>query len=232
MKHFVEHIFFDLDHTLWDFEKNSTEAIHELFFEYGLHSEIPSFEIFINDYQNINHRYWDKYNKGEIDKHTVRYGRFVELFERHSKDKSETFAIEFADKYIAIAPKKTHLFEGTHEVLSALNKRYKLHLVSNGFKEVLATKIDLTDLRKYFDIILSAEDVGVNKPHPLVFETAMQSANSTKENSVMIGDSLEADIKGALNVGMKAIHFNPKNETSLSQVTEIKKLTELIPLFL
>src|SRR5687767_4008835 len=104
MKSAVKHIFFDLDHTLWDFEKNSTEAILELFHRYELNLHVDSFQNFINDYQRINVEHWDKYNRGEIDKHTVRYGRFYELFEKYSFPDHLAFAKTFADEYTTIAP--------------------------------------------------------------------------------------------------------------------------------
>ena len=224
----IRHIFFDLDHTLWDFEKNSTEAIHELFHKHELNKQVHSFQNFINDYQRINHEYWNMYNAGKIDKHTVRYGRFHELFEKYAIENHLKKGEQFADEYIEIAPHKPHLFEGTHEVLSYLQKKYQLHLISNGFKEVLQIKLTKTDLEKYFKLILSAEDVGVNKPNPLVFSTAMQKTNALPNQSLMIGDSYEADIIGAKNTGMFTIHFNPKKETKKGESPEIHHLTDLI----
>lgn len=225
---FVKHIFFDLDHTLWDFEKNSSEAIVELFYQYELNKKIDSFADFIEDYQQINFKYWDRYNKGEIDKHTVRYGRFHELFLKYKIENHIAFAEEFADQYVNIAPYKTHLFPDTHEVLQYLQNKYKLHLITNGFKEVLDKKIKHTNLEPYFDLILSAEDVGVNKPHPLVFETALKRTNALASESLMIGDSYEADILGAKNAGMHTLHFNPKQEPKKSESAEIHRLRELI----
>jgi YjjG family noncanonical pyrimidine nucleotidase len=226
---FVKHIFFDLDHTLWDFEKNSTEAILELFVRHELNREINSFDNFIDDYQRINVEHWDKYNRGEIDKHTVRYGRFHELFEKYGVA-DLSFAQKFADDYILIAPHKTHLFPGTHEVLQYLKPRYKLHLITNGFKEVLELKMGPTKLKPYFDLILSAEDVGVNKPNPLVFKTALQKTNAKPDESLMIGDSYEADILGAKNVGMHTLHFNPKRAPKKPESAEIHELSELLHL--
>lgn len=226
----VKDIFFDLDHTLWDFEKNSTEAIYELFVENDLHKTIESFQNFIDDYQQINFSYWDKYNRGEIDKRTVRYGRFYELFEKYKIVDHIAFAEVFADQYIGIAPLKTNLFPDTHLVLQYLQKKYKLHLITNGFKEVLELKITRTDLKPYFDLILSAEDVGFNKPHPLVFETALEKTGASANESLMIGDSYEADIIGAKNAGMHTIHFNPKKEPKKSESIEIHRLRDLIDL--
>ena len=226
----IKHIFFDLDHTLWDFEKNSSEAILELFEQHQLEQYIGSFTDFINDYQRINVEHWDKYNRGEIDKHTVRYGRFYELFEKYGVPDHRVFAETFADAYILIAPHKPHLFPGAHEVLQYLKTKYTLHIITNGFKEVLELKITKTNLKDYFELILSAEDVGVNKPNPLVFKTALERTNALAYESLMIGDSYEADIVGAKNAGMQTLHFNPKREPKKSECAEIHDLSDLLHL--
>ncbi|MBI3133855.1 MAG: noncanonical pyrimidine nucleotidase, YjjG family [Bacteroidetes bacterium] len=226
----VKHIFFDLDHTLWDFEKNSTEAILELFHQHELHNHIESFDLFIADYQRINIEHWDKYNRGEIDKRTVRYGRFYELFAKYQLPDHIAFAEQFADQYILISPHKPHLFPGTHEVLQYLKPKYKLHLITNGFKEVLEIKISGTNLKPYFDLILSAEEVGVNKPNPLVFKTALEKTSALPHESLMVGDSYEADILGAKKAGMATLHFNPKREPKKPDTNEIFTLGELLHL--
>lgn len=226
----IKHIFFDLDHTLWDFERNSTEAIQELFHTHNLPAYVDSFDEFIRDYQRINMEHWDKYNRGEIDKHTVRYGRFYELFKKYNIANPIVAAEAFADSYVLIAPHKPHLFPHTHEVLAYLKTRYALHLITNGFKEVLEIKLKGTNLTPYFDLILSAEEVGVNKPHLLVFQTALSRTNALANESLMIGDSYEADILGAKKAGLKTLHFNPKREPKRPDSDEIHSLQELLKL--
>lgn len=223
----IRHVFFDLDHTLWDFEKNSSAAIAEIFDDFQLHQYVNSFEKFINQYQQINAQYWQRYNKGEIDKRMVRYGRFYDLFQLYKIDDHIKKAEMFADAYLAIAPAKTHLFPHTHEILAYLGEKYKLHLISNGFKEVLEIKITRTDLKKYFDVILSSEDVGVNKPDIRVFHHALNLSQAEKHESVMIGDSYDADILGAHNAGMQVIHFNPKGEVFDHNFVQIHSLHDL-----
>ena len=223
----VKHIFFDLDHTLWDFEKNSSEAITELFDVFDLHKKIDSLSNFLSDYQKINAVYWDQYNRGEIDKHAVRYGRFYDIFLKYEIENPKQYAIKFADEYLLIAPTKKNIFPFAHDVLTYLKSKYPLHLITNGFKEVQSTKMTTTNLSVYFDVIVCSEDVGVNKPNPKVFHTALEKAGAKASESLMIGDSFDADILGAQNVGMKAIHFNPKKEPKKSESTEIHCLSEL-----
>lgn len=223
----ITHIFFDLDHTLWDFEKNSSEAITELFDDFNLHEKILSLPDFLADYQKINAVYWMKYDRGEIDKHTVRYGRFYDIFSQHKIENHKLFAEKFADKYLELAPTKKNTFPFALDVLTYLKKKYRLNIITNGFKEVQSVKMRITNLESYFDLVLCSEDAGVNKPHPKIFNMAMEIAGAIPNESLMIGDSFESDILGAQNVGMKTIHFNPKKETKKSELLEIHCLSEL-----
>lgn len=223
----VKHIFFDLDHTLWDFEKNSSEAITELFDVFNLHEKINSLPKFLSEYQRINALYWRQYDRGEIDKQTVRYGRFYDIFSTYQIDDHKELAVKFADEYLLLAPTKKNTFPYTHEILTYLKPKYKLHLITNGFKEVQSTKMRMTNLKPYFEIIICSEDVGVNKPNPKIFITALEKAHAIASESLMIGDNFEADILGAQNVGIKTIHFNPKKEPKKAESSEIHCLSEL-----
>jgi putative hydrolase of the HAD superfamily len=223
----TRHIFFDFDHTLWDFEKNSSEAITELVDHFELHDTITSLSDFLDQYQAINLTYWDRYNRGEIDKHAVRYGRFYDLFSAYGITDHIQFSEQFADKYLELAPTKKNIFPYTHEVLTYLRTKYKIHLITNGFKEVLAVKMAHTGLHDYFDVITCSEDVGVNKPHPKIFQCALENAGALASESLMIGDSFEADIEGAEKSGIKAIHFNPKKLPFNHPYQQINCLSEL-----
>ena len=223
----VRHIFFDLDHTLWDFEKNSSEAITELFDQFDLHKKIKSLPDFLEEYQKVNAVYWHRYNKGEIDKQTVRYGRFFDIFSNYKIEDYKDLAVKFADEYLIIAPTKKNIFPFTHDVLTYLKLKYRLHIITNGFKEVQTIKMSTTNLNEYFDVIICSEDVGVNKPNPKIFYEALKKSGSSISESLMIGDTYEADILGAQNIGMKTIHFNPKKEPKKTESIEIHCLSEL-----
>jgi putative hydrolase of the HAD superfamily len=223
----ITDIFFDFDHTLWDFEKNSSEAITELFDHFDLQGTIASLAEFLDQYQAINLSYWDRYNRGEIDKRTVRYGRFYDLFSAYGMEDPIQFSEQFADKYLELAPTKKNIFPHTHEVLTYLRTKYKIHLITNGFKEVLAVKMAHTGLRDYFDVITCSEDIGVNKPHPKIFQSALEKAGALAGTSLMIGDSYEADIEGADKCGIIPIHFNPKKLPFNHSHKQINCLSEL-----
>jgi putative hydrolase of the HAD superfamily len=227
-----KHIFFDLDHTIWDFDKNAEETLHELYgkhklSEIGLHSA----DLFIETYTRNNHLLWAQYHIGEISKDELREARFKKTFIELGVP-PDLLPNDFEDEYVKIGPTKTNLFPHAHETLAYLKDKYTLHLISNGFKESTETKINNTDIIKYFDQVIISEVVGVNKPDKAIFEYALRVAGATKDESLMIGDSIEADIRGALAFGMDAIYFNPFNlekPTDVpAQITHLKELTLLL----
>lgn len=229
-----EHIFFDLDHTLWDFDKNAEETLSELFALYQFQQlGFSSADIFIETYTRNNHQLWSQYHLGKIDKDYLRKARFDNTFIELGVE-PELFPASFEEDYIQLCPLKTHLFPYAIETLEYLQDKYTLHLISNGFKEATKAKISdsKTNIQKYFSHIVISENVGVHKPHPDIFQYALEGAHARKENSIMIGDSIEADIRGAQNFGMDAIFFNPNRiETPQDVRHEIVQLKELMDLF-
>jgi putative hydrolase of the HAD superfamily len=227
-----KHIFFDLDHTIWDFDKNAEETLHELYGTYklkdiGLHSA----DLFIETYTRHNHRLWVQYHLGQITKDELREARFKSTFIELGVQ-PDLMPADFEDAYVTLGPTKTNLFPHAHETLAYLKGKYTLHLISNGFKESTEIKVAGTNLAPYFQNIIISEIVGVNKPDPAIFQHALDLACATKQESIMIGDSLEADVRGALSFGMDAIYFNPFNVEKPAdvplQVTHLKELTLLL----
>ena len=227
----IEHLFFDLDHTLWDFDKNSAETLSELFVELELNAHISNMNAFIQVYQQINAKYWDLYNHGKVSKSMVRTGRFKDTLDHFKVPKVDELADIFGAAYIDRSPKKRHVFEGAYETLAYLKERYQLHIITNGFTEVQYSKLNNCDLTHFFDLILCTEEVGVNKPNPLVFQTALERTNALASKSIMIGDNPETDIKGAQNCGLHTILFNPHSahyEVDSIQINALKELTNLL----
>lgn len=226
------HIFFDLDHTIWDFDKNAEETLQELFLQYNLGGlGLQSAELFIETYTQNNHRLWAEYHLGKITKATLRELRFKQTFLDLGMH-PDIIPAGFEDDYVRICPTKLNLFPEAHETLHYLSSKYRLHLISNGFKEATTIKVNNTDLVKYFDNIVISELVGINKPDRAIFEHALQLADAQKEESIMIGDSLEADIYGALNFGMDAIYFNPnslpKPQDVPVQISHLRELRDML----
>jgi putative hydrolase of the HAD superfamily len=205
----IKHIFFDLDHTIWDFDRNAQETLLELYEVYQLKTlGLNCAHTFIERYTENNHRLWQQYHLGEITKEKLREERFRKTFLELGV-KPEYVPHQFEDDYVRVSPTKTNLFEGAEKVLRYLQKKYQLHIISNGFKETTLIKMELSGLNPYFKQIIISEDVGVNKPNRKIFEYALNKASAKLEESIMIGDSLEADIRGAQDFGLKAIFFNP-----------------------
>ncbi|MDO3640683.1 YjjG family noncanonical pyrimidine nucleotidase [Mucilaginibacter sp. L3T2-6] len=227
-----KHIFFDLDHTIWDFDKNAEETLHELYEIYRL-SEIglPSAAIFIETYTRNNHKLWAEYHTGKITKTELRETRFKRTFIELGVP-PDVLPVAFEDDYVKLCPTKTNLFPHAHETLQYLQSKYKLHLISNGFKEASTLKIGNTNIAQYFEQVIISEVVGVNKPDKAIFAHALNIAGAEKNESIMIGDSLEADVYGALNFGMDAIYFNPFNAPKPHdvplQINGLKQLMEML----
>ena len=230
MKNYA-HIFFDLDHTLWDFDKNAEETLNELYHSYKLSDlGLNSATVFIETYTQNNHQLWADYHVGKITKEALRETRFKKTFLDLGLS-PELIPLQFEDDYVNICPTKTNLFPHTHETLTYLQDKYQLHLISNGFKESTEYKVKNTLLTPYFKNVIISEVVGINKPDKAIFQYAVDKANATASQSLMIGDSIEADIRGALNFGMDAIYFNPNFTALPSDVNwHINHLEELIDL--
>lgn len=226
------HLFFDLDHTIWDFDKNAEEALHELYGIYGLKElGLHSPDLFIETYTRNNHRLWAEYHTGKITKVELREARFKKTFTELGIHPDQV-PVGFEADYVKLCPTKTNLFPEAHETLQYLQSKYTLHLISNGFQESTELKISGTNIGSYFQHIIISEVVGINKPDKAIFEHALNLAGAIRNESLMIGDSLEADVRGALNFGMDAIYFNPagldKPEDVPVQITHLKELTLLL----
>lgn len=220
----IKHIFFDLDHTLWDFDKNS-----EIAFQFIFKDLFPELEIskFIAVYAPINQACWKLYQNNVITHEELRYKRLSESFSELDMEVSDNLIAKISDDYILHLPNSNHLFEGCIETLEYLHKSYKLHIITNGFAEVQFKKLNNSGIHHFFDTITNSEMAGVKKPHAKIFEHALSIANAAKNESVMIGDCLDADVGGALNYGMDAIFFNVN---ALEVTQPIKQITNLVEL--
>ena len=223
----IQHVFFDLDHTLWDFEKNSDLTFQKIFKMNDLSVDLHSF---LEVYRPLNFKFWKLYREEKVTKSELRYGRLKNTFDAIDFPISDTLIYLIADQYIEHLADFNHLFDGAIEILDYLNQKYTLHIITNGFEEIQTKKMINSKIYHYFEKVITSESVGVKKPNPKVFKHALEIANVNIDQAIMIGDSIEADINGALGVGMKAIHCNfdtslvPNNLfISVSSLLEIKK---------
>ncbi|EKT4551140.1 YjjG family noncanonical pyrimidine nucleotidase [Flavobacterium psychrophilum] len=228
MKHSIKHIFFDLDHTLWDFDKNS-----ELAFGLILSNYFPDIKIedFVAIYAPINQACWKLYQKDKITHQELRYKRLKDTFDVLNQKISDKQIDLISDEYIEFLPDFNHLFDNAIEVLNFLSENYRLHIITNGFAQVQDKKLNNSNISHYFQTITNSELAGAKKPNPIIFEHALKVSNAQKHESIMIGDCLDADVKGALDFGIEAIFFNPNKIQVPQSINQIANLAELIKLF-
>ena len=223
-----KHLFFDLDNTLWDFDRNSTEALTELYHKYNLENlGVTSLETFLEKYKERNAMMWDEYRLGKIDRATLRDKRFELTFWDMGLE-AELAPKELPSEYFQISPRKTILFPHAHETLAYLATKYTMHIITNGFVEAQEIKLKASDLTKYFSEIIISEHTGYKKPDLNIFLYSMEKSGAKAEECLMIGDGLEIDILGARNAGWDTVYFNPHNHSHSEKITfEITSLDEL-----
>ncbi len=220
----ITDVFFDLDHTLWDFEKNSALAFEIIFKKHEINLDL---KVFLDLYVPINLKYWEMYRKDEIDHITMRFQRLKETFDILKFEIEPSLLSLLSHEYIYYPPKNNHLLEGVIPVLDYLKAKYNLHIITNGFADIQNSKLKNSNIIHYFMTITNSELAGVKKPNTVIFEFALNQAKAKRERSIMIGDCIEADVQGALNAGLDAIFFNQKKQKINSNIKQIDHLLEL-----
>lgn len=204
-----KHLFFDLDNTLYDFNTNAYIAMKEAFIEIGLFEQLPSFDDFFSQYEIINEELWSLYREKNISKENLRIERFKRSLNIYNITPEIPYT-DIDDLYLKIMSTQTNLFPETKEILEELKKRnYKLHIITNGFREVQKDKINNTGLSQFITNVFISEEIKSPKPSREIFEWSVKSSNAKKKESLMIGDSWESDIIGAKKFGIDQVFFNP-----------------------
>ena len=203
-------LFFDLDDTLWDTYNNNKECLKEIFAEYNFGQHYSSFEEFFNMYWPNNEMLWAKYRNNEIDRRTLILERLLYVLRPMGID-SEEYALELNRNFLQRTTTKTKIVEGAVAILEYLYPRYRLFILSNGFREIQFLKMQNAGLAHFFERLILSEDVSVQKPGKEIFDYALKNTNSRRTESLMIGDSFEADISGAQNAKIDQIWFNPQS---------------------
>jgi len=221
------HIFFDLDRTLWDFDNNIQEAFHDLVRKHDLLPTVGSVKNFMGVYNKFNDFLWRDYRDGKLAKEVLRWKRF-QLTLQHFGIENVMFSMIIGEDFLTLCQMKDRLLPDAHEVLQYLKENYYLHIITNGFEEVQLSKLENCNLNQYFTGIITSESVGVQKPDPWIFEYALEVTGAHKSESLMIGDDMEIDIKGAMNAGIDHVFINSTNCLHNESVTyEISSLIEL-----
>ena len=222
------HLFFDLDHTLWDFEKNANETLHTLYERHDF-ARYGTFSVdeFIRVYSDINHALWRLYQSNKITQTQLRDVRFTRTLTRLGLAEDQIPA-DISAEFTDILPLKSAVFPYTHEVLDYLKPNYRLHLITNGFNDIQGLKLASSNLTHYFEEVITSEHSGHLKPDLRMFRHALERTGATAAESLMIGDNLECDVLGAYNAGIDQVYFNPNKRRHFNQIThEISCLSEL-----
>ena len=220
----ITDIFFDLDHTLWDFDKNSNLTFIKIFKLNELEIDI---DVFLEAYHPINTNYWNLYRENKISKEKLRFYRLADTFKKLKIEVGDSMIRKLSFDYIDYLSDFNHLIPGAIEILEYLENKYNMHIITNGFKEVQKKKLEKSTIAKYFKTITISEEVGHKKPSPIIFDYALKKANAINSNSLMIGDSYQADILGAINVGVNAILFNYHNIDPNDNIISVNNLSDL-----
>lgn len=227
-----KHIFFDLDHTLWDFDRNSANTIERLYREYKLDERgAQDFDSFVEIYNAHNQDLWDKFRRGLIRREDLRWKRFwLTLLDFKIADM--LLAHELSSAYLEILPTQTQLLPYAKEILDHCKERYTLHLITNGFDLTQRMKLQYSGIGGYFTEIITSERSHAMKPHPGIFDYALTATGATLEDCIMIGDALEVDVLGAKGAGWDHVYYNPAKLTHEHKLTYevdcLSKLTDIL----
>jgi len=228
------HLFFDLDHTLWDFDANAKITLSDLYEHFRLQQYgVDDFEKFYKSYLKHNEVLWEKYRSGKIKVDELRWKRMA-LSLLDFKLWNEPLAHEMGQKFLDLLPTRNKLFPYTHELLGNLKeKNFELHIITNGFDQTQKTKLKNSGLDKYFKEVITSEGSNSIKPKKEIFEYALSKSGAAAEHSIMIGDSVEADIMGAINAGIDQVFVNHTNiKTHITPTYTVKDLRELENIFI
>lgn len=227
------HLFFDLDHTLWDFESNSRLTLSTMYDTLQLKEKgVHDFELFNRHYQVHNEKLWDRYRKGFIKSEELRWKRmWLTLLEFKIGD--EKLAREMGVVFLDLLPSRTILFPHTAEILQYLTgKNYTLHLITNGFEKIQHAKLKNSGLDGYFQEVITSEGSNSLKPQKAIFDFALQRTRALLNESIMLGDDIDADIAGARDAGMDQVFINHLNKAMPDirptyTVTSLKELENI-----
>lgn len=224
----IRHIFFDLDHTLWDYDRNATETLDNLYVEFQLESYgLFPFDNFLKAFRKANIRVWDEFEESNMNQFELRHKRLELVFEEFGLKPVDIEG--FNEAYYLQCSTGIHLVDGALELVSRLSKNYPLHIITNGFEDIQYVKLEKTGLSPFFQTVTTSEKAASKKPNPEYFYFALDLAHANRSESLIVGDGLRTDVVGAKNSGLEVIWFNPDGKQSpYPEVPQIKHLLDLL----
>jgi YjjG family noncanonical pyrimidine nucleotidase len=224
----ITHVFFDLDHTLWDYESNSKKVLLDLYEVFELSNQVKtSSEEFLNIYSQVNDQFWEDFDLGKIDKEYLRIERFQTVLRTCGATDVSNWS-KLNDYFLMHCPRQKAIMDGATDVLDYLLGKYQLAIITNGFDAIQEQKLRHSGLSKYFSHIYTSETIGKKKPDAAIFEHAMRELGAHAHQTIMIGDNLNTDVGGAKNANILPIHFNPLRAVHNHCEWQISHLSELL----
>jgi len=223
-----KHLIFDLDDTIWDFQKNSKETLLGLHQDYKLEDKGVSKQTFLQTFKEVNGRLWDQFDEGLITRDVIREKRFHSVLDKLAINHNGE-AIQMQDEFMQKCSTSPFLVEGALQVLQRFQSTHTFHILSNGFDEIQFVKLESSGVMHYFDKIITSGRAGFRKPQPEIFEFALHEIGVSKEECIMIGDNPVADIEGAYHFGMDQVYYNThEKECAITPTFTIQNLNELL----
>jgi len=223
----ITHVFFDLDHTLWDYDRSSKETLLEIYRQFKL-EDATSEKRFLNTFYSVNDVLWHRYNIGEIDRDYIKKNRFQTIFERLEVDTSQSG--KASDYFMKNCSIKPYLLPDAITALNYLEPRYDLHIITNGFLDSQTAKIQSAKIDHYFKTVVTSECADARKPSKEIFKYSLAKAEATKDSSIMIGDNPKTDIQGARDFGLKTVLYDPSQKRRSLADYSISSLFDLLKL--
>ena len=224
-------LFFDLDHTLWDYETNARATLLDMYSTFELDRFFNDETHFIQTFKQQNEQLWHRYNVGEIDKFEIRNHRFGYIMNA-VKNSNLNLAQELSNQFIIECPRKKALMPNARQVLDKLAKDFELGIITNGFDDTQNIKLKYSEINHYFKWVVTSESSGHRKPAKGIFDFTLDYSGGVIEDIVLIGDNLQTDILGANNAGWKSVWYNPQEESTAPSQLQVHDLIELLALFL
>lgn len=224
----LKHIFFDLDHTLWDYDRSAQETLEEIYHRFELSKSKISQKKFVNAFYKVNDQLWHKYNIGEIDRQYIKNERFVKIFETVGFDVDAS--LEASHYFVTHCSTKPYLMPDALTALHYLDGKYQMHIITNGFLDAQGRKLENSGIGKFFKVMVTSECANSRKPSAEIFQYSLEKAGAEKGNSIMIGDNAKTDIHGAREFGIKTVLYDPSGKRRSMADYTIQSHMELIKL--
>lgn len=217
-------ILFDADGTLLEFEEAETKSFFQACNKLKIKCDLEQLR---TKYQVVNSAIWKEFEDEKITAEKLREERFRRLFNQEQLSISPA---EMSKEYLDYLSQKTNLLKNALAIVKYCSQKSKIALITNGLTDVQKLRIGQSPLKKYFKDIFISEEIGYPKPNPKIFYYVFKRIKVNPENTIIIGDNLNSDIKGGKEFGMKTCWFNPKNKKNVTAIQPDFEINELMEL--